>query len=230
LEHEQPSAQATETSQVGEGVQKRIDELTAARRQAEEALKAREQALIEQSAKMAEMAMQLQQRQAAPAPVAVPEDPLVKFKDQLDPVAAQAIQAAVEATRRQMEAQFAPMIQQQAAQLAQMAVLNEASAIPNLPKEVRDRAAERAAAWKAAGLSFSPGDAITFALGEYQKGQLLKAAPVAGYAPSGIPTVTQGTIPTPPVQRSALPQNFDALPRQQQNALLEQSGLLDQPI
>jgi hypothetical protein len=178
---------------------------------------------------MAEMAMQIQQRQAAPAPVAAPEDPLLRFKDSLDPVAAQAIQAAVEATRRQMEAQFAPMIQQQAAQIAQMAVQSEAAGIPNLPKEVRDRAAMLASQWRAAGLPFPPSDAINFALGEYQRGQLAKAAPVSGYNPAGqnLPTVTPGVIPTPPVQRSALPANFDALSRQQQNALLEQSGALD---
>lgn len=232
LETEQPSAQATGTEGTSqhEGIQARINELVAKQRQAEEALKERDRQLMEQSAQMAQLAMQAQ-RQAAPPPVAAPVDPLLQFKDQLDPVAAQAIQAAVEATRKQMEAQFAPMIAQQAAQIAGFAVQQEAAAIPNLPKEVTQRAAQLAANWRAQGLTFPPGDALNFALGEYQRGQLIRAAPVTGYDPNRpqVPPVTQGFIPPPPAtQKSALPPNFDSLSRAQQNAALEASGLLDE--
>jgi hypothetical protein len=230
METDQPSAQATgtEVPAVNEGIQARINELVAKQRQAEEALKDRERQLMEQSSQMAQMA--LQNRPVAPAPVAV--DPLAQFKDQLDPVAAQAIQAAVEATRKQMEAQYAPMFAQQAAQIAGFAVQQEAAAIPGLPKEVTNRAAQLAANWRAQGLQFPPGDALNFALGEYQRGQLLRAAPVMGYNPGATPyapAVTPGFVPAPSVpKQSALPANFDNLSRSQQNAALEAAGVGDE--
>lgn len=221
----EPQAQATE----GEGIQQRINELTAKARQAEEALRAREHELMEQSAKMAELAYQAQQRQAVPAPA--PVDPLAQFKDQLDPVAAQAIQAAVAETRRQMEAQYAPMFAQQAAQIAGFAVQSEAAAIPNLPKEVINRATQLAAQWRANNLPFPPSDAISFALGEYQRGALLRAAPVAGYNPAAQPAATfAGVPPQPAAARSALPADFETKSRNEQNAILERSGLLDSPL
>jgi uncharacterized protein YdhG (YjbR/CyaY superfamily) len=233
MEQDQLSAQATPTSPENTenaGIQARINELTAARRQAEEQVKLQQQQLIEQSAKMAEMALQ---QRTAQAPAPQPQvDPLAQFKDQLDPVAMQAIQAAVAETQRRLEAQYAPMFAQQASQIAGFAVQQEAAAIPNLPKEVGQRAAQLAAQWRQAGLSFPPGDALNFALGEYQRGQLLKAAPVAGYNPAAqtIPAVVPGYALPPQAPRTALPSNFDALPRQQQNDILEKSGLLDAPL
>jgi uncharacterized protein YdhG (YjbR/CyaY superfamily) len=229
MDTDQPSAQATgtETPAVNEGIQARINELVAKQRQAEEALKDRERQLMEQSAQMAQLA--LQNRPVAPAPVAV--DPLAQFKDSLDPVAVQAIQAAVEATRKQMEAQYAPMFAQQAAQIAGFAVQQEAAAIPGLPKAVSDRAAQLAANWRAQGLQFPPGDALNFALGEYQRGQLLRAAPVMGYNPAAanVPAVLPGYAPAPSVPKtSALPANFDNLSRAQQMAALDAAGVGDE--
>ena len=226
----QSSAQTEQFAQPqeNEGIQARINELTAKFRQTEEALKARDQQLMEQTAQMAQLAMQVRQP-VAPAPVA-PVDPLAQFKDQLDPVAHAAIQAAVAATQQRMEAQYAPMFAQQAAQIAGFAVQAEAATIPNLPKSVVSRAAELAASWRAQGINYPPGDALNFALGEYQRGQLFKAAPVAGYNPAvHAPPMTQGFNPPPPQPR-ALPQNFDQLPSAQQNQILEQSGVLDQPF
>lgn len=234
METEQPSAQANESqdqAQPSEGLQARINELVAKQRQAEEALKERDRQLLEQTAQMAQMAMQVRQApQAAPQP---PSDPLAPYRDQMDPVAMQAIQAAIDATTKRMEAQFAPMIAQQAAQLASFSVQAEAAQLPNLPKEVVQRASQLAAGWRQAGLNYPPSDALNFALGEYQRGQLLKAAPVMGYNPNApmAPNVVPGYVPPPPSARqSALPQNFDNLDRNRQNALLEQSGLLDDPF
>ncbi len=228
METDQPSAQATgtEVPAVNEGIQARINELVAKQRQAEEALRESERQRMEQSAQMAQLA--LQQRPVAPAPVAV--DPLAQLKDQLDPVVMQAVQAATEATRKQMEAQYAPMFAQQAAQLAGYAVQQEAAAIPGLPKEVTNRAAQLAASWRAQGLQFPPGDALNFALGEYQRGQFLRAAPVTGYNPNApqLPPVLIGGAPPPVTQpKSGLPANFDNLSRAQQQAALEASGALD---
>lgn len=228
----QPSAQVdtvvADESQ-GSGVQKRIDELTAARRQAEERERAVQQQLMETTAQMAQLAMQA--RQAQQPPPAPPPDPLAQFKDSLDPTTAQAIQAAVEATRRQMEAQYAPMFAQQAAQMAGYAVQAEAANIKGLPAEVTQRAAILAADWRSRGINLPVGDAINFALGEYQRGQLTKAAAVSGYDPSRQPPATiQGFTPAPQTQTRALPQNFDQLNRAQQNAALEAAGILDAPL
>lgn len=233
MSNDQPSAQANDIAEqpaVSEGVQKRFDEMTAARRAAEEQARQLQAQLMEQSATMAQLAMQAQQRQVAP--VAAPVDPLAQFKDTLDPVAAQAIQAAVAETRRQMEAMYAPRLAAQDAQLAGMAVHSEAANIPNLPKEVAARAAQLAAQWRQAGINYPPGDALNFALGEYQRGQLVKAAPVVGYDPrNAMPGVTPGYTPAPPQAHSrALPSNFDQLNRAQQNAALDASGSLDQPL
>jgi hypothetical protein len=236
MDHAQSSAQTaegTEQAPQNEGLQARINELVAKQRQEEEARKAAEQRLLENTAQMAQMAMQAQQRQVAPAPVA-PADPLAQYKDRLDPVMVEAIQAAIANTQRQVEAQYAPIFAQQAAQIAGFAVQAEAARVPGLPKEVSDRAANLAATWRSQGLNFPPGDAINFALGEYQRGQLLKAAPVLGYNPAAaLPTqVPPGFVPPPPSAqaRSTLPSNFDQLSRSQQNAALEASGALDQPL
>ena len=228
---DQASAQPIDPAEpvTGEGVQSRINELVAKQRQAEERATALQQQLMENTAQMAQMAMQ---RQQPVAPVAAPVDPLAQFKDSLDPVAHAAIQAAVNATRQQMEALYAPQFAQQAAQIAGFAVQSEAAAIPGLPREVAARAAQLAAQWRSAGINYPPGDAINFALGEYQRGQLAKAAPVAGYDPrnAGVPSVTQGYTPQPQTQARALPSNFDQLSRTQQNAALEANGVLDQPL
>lgn len=236
METEIPSAQGSgaegNPQSEGDGIQKRINELVAKQRQAEELARTREQQLMEQSAQMAQMAMQVQKQAVAPPPPA-PVDPLAPFTDRLDPVAAQAIQAAVEATRKQMEAQYAPMFAQQAAQIAGFAVQQEAASIPNLPREVVNRAANLAAGWRAQGMSFPPGDALNFALGEYQRGQLLKAAPVMGYNPNAAPQVpvVPGFSPPPPAPKtSALPSNFEQLSRAQQQDFLEKSGVLDEPF
>lgn len=234
METDQPSAQAIDQQdapQQNEGIQARINELVAKQRQAEEALKERDRQLMENTAQMAQMAMQMRQ-QPTPPPQA-PVDPMAPYRDQMDPVALQAIQAAIDATTKRMEAQFAPMMAQQAAQIASFSVQAEAAALPNLPKEVVQRAQQLATGWRQAGLNFPTGDAINFALGEYQRGQLLKAAPVMGYNPNAPvhPNVVPGYAPPPPVNRqSVLPTNFDTLDRNRQNAALEQSGILDDPF
>lgn len=232
MSNELPSAQATEQApeqQPNEGIQARINELVAKQRQAEEALKERDRQLMEQTAQMAQLAMQA--RQVAVQPPPAPVDPLAQFKDQLDPVAHAAIQAAVAETQRRMEAQYAPMFAQQAAQIAGFAVQAEAAALPGLPKEVTNRAAQLAAQWRSQGLQFPPSDAINFALGEYQRGQLMRAAPVAGYNPAvQQPSVTPGYAPQPAATTRALPPNFDNLTRQQQQAALEAAGVGDQPF
>lgn len=231
MEHEtQASAQPTESTEANanEGFQARINEMTAKYRQVEEQLKERDRQLMEQAARMAEQALIAQQAAARPAPAA-PVDPLAQFKDTLDPVTSQAIQAAIQETTRRMEAQYAPMFAQQAAQIAQFAVQAEVQNIPGVPKEVAARAAKLAADWRAAGLNFPPGDALNFAMGEHMRGQLLKAAPVAGYNPAAqhVPQVTPGLNP-PPAPARVLPPNFDGLSRQQQIDLLDKSGVADE--
>jgi hypothetical protein len=231
----QPSAQATDATQEqpqqNEGIQTRINELTAKFRQAEEANQKLAQQLMEQQAKYAAALEQQAFRAQAPAPQP-PEDPLAPFKDQIDPTVAQAVQAAVNATRKQMEAQFNSIIQQQAVEQSAYAVRAEVATLPNVPKEVAQRAESLMRAWKSQGLPIVPQDAINFALGEYHRGQLLKAAPVMGYNPNAQvpPSVIPGQNPPPAAARQSLPANFDSLDYNQQNKILEQMGVGDQPL
>lgn len=213
----------------GGGVQTRINELTAARRQSEEREKALQTQLMETTAQMAQLAMQARQAQQ-PAPQA-PVDPLAQYKDSLDPTVTAAIQAAVAETQRRMQAQYEPMFAQQAAQMAGFAVQAEAANIKGLPPEVTQRAAVLAADWRSRGIQLPVGDAINFALGEYQRGQLTKAAAVSGYNPAAqSPGTIPGFTPAPQTQMRALPTNFDQLNRNQQNAALEAAGILDAPL
>lgn len=230
MDQTQPSAQAVEgAGNDNSGVQKRIDELIAKQRQEAEARAAAERQNVELAAQMAQMAIQMRQ---PVAPVAAPVDPLAQFQNEVDPNTLKAIQMATEHTRRQMEAAYQAQLAAQAAQMAGYTVRAEAAAIPNLPKEVVDRAAALATQWRQAGIQYPPSDALNFALGEYQRGQLLKAAPVAGYNPGAQPpAITPGFAPAPPAPRGpALPPNFDSLSRQAQYEALEKSGILDQPI
>ncbi len=229
---EEPSAQANdgEGAVQNQGLQARIDELVKKAREAEERERETQQRLVEAAAQQAQMAMQLRSQPPA-APPPAPVDPLAAYKDRLDPVAHDAIQAAVLETQRRMEAQFAPMLAQQAAQIASFAVQAEANKLPGIPPEVITRASERAATWRQNGLSISPEDALLFALGEHQRKQLAKAAPVIGYNPAAAPqAVTPGFAPAPAPAAKSLPANFDSLSRAQQNQLLEQAGLLDTPL
>lgn len=235
MEHEnQPSAQATEpTTQdqsQNEGIQTRINELTAKFRQAEENNQRLSTQLMEQQSKYTTMIEQQMQAQRAPPPP--PEDPLAPFKDQLDPTVAQAVQAAVAATQRRMEQQFNAVLQQQAVEQSAYAVRAEIAALPNVPREVAQRAESLMRAWKSQGLPIVPQDAINFALGEYQRTQMLRAAPVTGYNPNAqiAPAVIPGQIPAPAAPRGQLPQNFDSLDHHQQNILLEKMGVGDQPL
>ena len=233
MSNDQASAQPTDNAPAepqNEGVQARINELTAKMREQERQNAELQSKLMEQMAQSVQLA---QQAQRAVAPPPAPVDPLAQFKDTLDPTAMQAIQAAVAETQRRMEAMYAPRLAAQDAQLAAMAVHSEAAAIPNLPKEVSSRAAQLAAQWRQAGINYPPGDALNFALGEYQRGQLVKAAPVVGYDPRN--AMPQNVIPgyTPPPQTQApraLPNNFEQLNRAQQNAALEAAGIADQPM
>lgn len=236
MEHEiQPSAQATDTTseqpQQGEGIQSRINELTAKFRQAEEANQKLASQLMEQQAKYAAALEAQAYRAQAPAPQP-PEDPLAPYRDQIDPTVAQAVQAAVNATRKQMEQQFNAVLQQQAVEQSAYAVRAEIASLPNVPTEVAQRAESLMRSWKSQGLPIVPQDAINFALGEYHRGQLLKAAPVRGYNPNAqvAPPVIPGGNPLPQAPRSSLPANFDSLDYNQQNKLLEQMGVGDQPL
>lgn len=229
---QQAPAQASDsagTQPANPGLQARIDELVAKQRQDAERAAAAEKQSVELAAQMAQMAIQMRQ---PVAPVAAPVDPLAQFQDQIDPNTLKAIQAATEATRRQVEQQYQSQLAAQAAQMAGYTVRAEAAAIPNLPKEVVDRAAQLATQWRQAGIQYPPSDALNFALGEYQRGQLLKAAPVAGYNPGAAPpAITPGFAPAPPAPRGpALPANFDSLSRQDQYAALDKAGILDQPF
>ncbi len=128
---------------------------------------------------------------------------------------------------------YAPRLAAQDAQLASMQVQSEAAGIPGLPKEVSARASQLIAQWRQSGVNYPASDALNFALGEYQRGQLFKAAPVAGYDPRNAAPlgVIPGYAPTPQTTVArALPNNFEQLSRAQQIAALEANGELDRPL
>jgi hypothetical protein len=234
MEQEQPSAQAQTPAPEQSGIQARIDELTAKFRQAEERNQELNNKLLEQAARESDTARryaELAQRQTAPAPAA-PVDPLAAYREQLDPVAVKAIESVQQAMQAQFNSQFQAQQQKYAADTAIYAVRSEAAAVVGLPPEVRNQAEVLMQQWRAQGWNVPTAqDAIAIALGQYQMGQLRKAAPVMQYqANPNIPAVTPGFAPPPAPPRGALPSNFDSLSREQQNQILEQNGVADQPF
>lgn len=235
MEHdEQPSAQAGDQTQEQSGIQKRINELVAQSRQAEERaaqIQAESQRQIaEMAAKMAEQSLLLQ-RQASPSPAAQ-VDPLDALSETVDPNALKAIKAAFAMRDQQHQAQLAQFQRNSAIETAQYAIQAGLQGVQGIPAEVAKEAQNLYVGWKANGLPYTPDDAINFALGAFNRKQLARAAPVAGYNPAQQPSlpVTPGGYVAPPQPRSALPANFDQLSPTQQLDLLDKLGVGDLPL
>lgn len=229
-----PSAQGTEVQPQepqNTGFQARIDELTAKYRQSEENEKRLQAQLLEAATKQAEFQAEMLRRQTQPQAAPIAADPLAPFRDQLEPTAVKALDAMMKAQNEQYAAQLAQIKRQTMSQQAVYNVRQVVQSTPGVDQEVAQRAEQLFTGWAQQGLPYTPEDALNFALGEQRRKSLFRAAPVMHLPQNGAPPVTPGgQQPQAPRTAPVLPSNFDALPRHEQNNLLEKSGRLDDAI
>lgn len=210
------------------GIEKRIDQLTAKIYERDAQNQQLQAELVKAQTQQSELLAQLS-KQAQPQQAKV--DPFAPFRDQVDPNTLKAMEAAMESTRRQLEAETATRMKALELQTAVHQLRADALAVPGIPPEVQANAERLLMQWRQAGFDVpTPQDAIDIALGNFHRQQLLKAAPVRNYTNPNIPAVTPGIQPAYRPQTKAKPANFDSLSRAEQNAILEQSGDLDSPL
>lgn len=234
-----PSAQGTEVqqevsqeTQQPTGFQARIDELTAKFRTEQENNQKLQAQLLEQATRQSDLQAELLRQRTQPAQQAAPADPLAPFRDKLEPTAVQALEALMEAQRREYSASIAQMQRQTSAQQAVYNIRQVIGSTPGVDQEAAQRAEQLFIGWSQQGLNYTPEDALNFALGEQRRKSLFRAGPVLNAAPpyGGPPVTPGGQQLVAPRQPNALPSNFEALPRHEQNNLLEKSGRLDDAI
>jgi len=222
METEQTPAQSETPAQdaapaVNEGVQKRIDQLTAK-------IHERDAQIMEFQQKLLETAMRTPP--AAPVAPAVEIDPLAQFNGQLDDTVAKAVRAATEAVTKKFEGLLS---QQQSTYASQMAELQVHSYVANLGVEVPQEVKARAAAI-AKQHGTSPDVAFNLAYGEYALAQQKKVASVKGYTPPSTPVLTGGAPAPAPIKGPARPANFDQLDPIKQYEYLEANGFEDSEL
>lgn len=225
MEENQPSAQAEQTQApveqapaINEGIQKRIDELTARNAESER-----------QKNDLLARVLELSAKQSAPAPVPapVPEvDPLAQYGDRLDPSVQEAIRAQAAAIKRQYDAIIAQQQQQFSAQLSEMQVYTQAAQSGvTIPEDVKAKAASIARQH-----GTSPDIALKLAYGEFAMEAQRKTAGVRGYVPPATPVMT-GNAPAPQQRQGpARPVGFDDLDHREQAKWLETNGFEDSPL
>lgn len=225
MEENQPSAQAEQTQApvesapaINEGIQKRIDELTARNAESER-----------QKNDLLARVLELSARQSAPAPVPapVPEvDPLAQYGDRLDPSVQEAIRAQAAAIKRQYDTIIAQQQQQFSAQLSEMQVYTQAAQSGvTIPEDVKAKAASIARQH-----GTSPDIALKLAYGEFAMEAQRKTAGVRGYVPPATPVMT-GNAPAPQQRQGpARPAGFDDLDHRDQAKWLETNGFEDSPL
>lgn len=225
MEENQPSAQAEQTQApvepapaINEGIQKRIDELTARNAESER-----------QKNDLLARVLELSARQSAPAavPAPVPEvDPLAQYGDRLDPSVQEAIRAQAAAIKRQYDGIIAAQQQQFSAQLSEMQVYTQAAQSGvTIPEDVKAKAASIARQH-----GTSPDIALKLAYGEFAMEAQRKTAGVRGYVPPATPVMT-GNAPAPQQRQGpARPAGFDDLDHRDQAKWLETNGFEDSPL
>ena len=225
MEENQPSAQAEQTQApvepapaINEGIQKRIDELTARNAESER-----------QKNDLLARVLELSARQSAPAPVPAPApevDPLAQYGDRLDPSVQEAIRAQAAAIKRQYDGIIAAQQQQFSAQLSEMQVYTQAAQSGvTIPEDVKAKAASIARQH-----GTSPDIALKLAYGEFAMEAQRKTAGVRGYVPPATPVMT-GNAPAPQQRQGpAHPVGFDDLDHRDQAKWLETNGFEDSPL
>lgn len=206
-----------------DGIQKRIDELTA--RFHEEAGK-RQQAESLVAELIAKSAHQQPVQQAAPDEADLA---LQRLESQYGGETAAVMRAAIEATTAKFTKQLAETQAMFANQQAVASIDSELQQRGIQNADVSKRAKELIAGWKQRGLQLLPGDAITFALGE----AALKPQPSrqsdGRFAPTS-PVLSYAGAPPAQVRRNAQPTNFESLSAEQQLQWFDQSGIGDKPF
>ncbi len=223
-----------ESNQPNEGIQTRINELTAQRHAAERAQA--EQAARAQALEQV-MAQQQQQIQELLGAVARGVQPVQQAPDfsQADPEQARMMQHFLEPLKQQQTQMQREFQNAMAGLRAQQGVFQVQALAQNLPPEVQQRAAQLLQGWAqnpAMAAIAKPQDAVNFALGEYYSANPKAAAAVLAQQergqfsnPGGQGIMAQSAPVNAPVQqgggRKSLPTNFDQLPEDQQIAILE---------
>ena len=241
MDNESLSTQANETQtpqapspDQRNGLDQRFAEMTRKQYELQEKNQELQRQAIEAQAQTAEALNRLAQFQQKP----IETDPLASFREKVDPEVLNAMNAQMQAVTQRLQREQAEKMQALELQSAVYQLRSDAAQLRGIPPEVAQRAEQLLIAWKRAGLNqVTATDALDIALGQYQRGQLVRAGPVLaaqqnqGYVPSVTPgSSPMAMMPTSPAQRSARPGNFDELPRAQQNAILEKDGELDLPF
>jgi hypothetical protein len=208
---EQPNTEVQQTQQ--NGIQKRIDELTAKS--------------YEKDAQILKLTDLLQQQVMAQAQKAQPQQTPANPFDGVDYSDANSVTTAFQNALRLQEQKFAAQLAQVQVQAAGGEVMNEATQRGINDPRITIRAQQLAQSWKQQGLPFVAGDAITFALGEAAAGALpggpVVRQPNGRFAPANS-TLTSPNPPPPsavPQRQKELPPNFDSLDTDKQIAMLE---------
>lgn len=223
-----PPAQAPDAAQPDvsqqSGIQKRIDELTAQMRQAQEQNTQLLSTVTQQAAQLAQF---MQQGQKANEPQQ-PADPFAN----VDWTDANSVKQAFVQSQQTVEQKFARQYQQLQAQMQQNEVLSVAAQFGVKDPAVVQYAQQAVQYWQQKGVPMNAMDAIRYAAGQAALGQLPQSQfgrPAQG-APH-MPTQLPGSAPAPRGNGApkGLPQNFDSLSLDQQEALLEKH-LGDKPF
>jgi hypothetical protein len=215
---EVPAQAAPEVAQpqVNEGIQKRIDQLTAR-------IHEKDSQVQELTNKLLELATRQQTPAAQPLPAAPEVDPLAEYGEQLDPVVAKAVKAAVGSISKKFETTLAQQQEFFAREMNAMQVQAVAGQYGDVvPQEVRAKAASIAKQYGTA-----PDIALKVAFGEHALEQAKKVRNVAGYVPPSTPIMT-GAAPAPQTRQGPQrPANFDSLSPSQQIQWFETHGFDD---
>ena len=160
-----PSGTSDSAGAATPGVQKRIDELTAQKKQFEEALaaeKAEKERLLLAMVEAQRLAMTAPPPQAPEAPKAIP------LPEGMDPAYADYFRSLVESkvadAVKQTEARLAPALRENTFTVAQMEIEQASN---GLDPAIKQRAHQLYADWQRRGLQgFRPADAVRYAAGE----------------------------------------------------------------
>lgn len=207
--------------------QQRLDEVTAARREAERQRDELERKTLELNMKLAEQAALYQAQLAQASFKSQPQvDHLAPLRER-DPEMAR----IMEAQSRAQEEAYRRQLSSLEAHTKSLELKLAVNSIPNAPPDVAVKAEQYLQRWLAAGVPATANDAVKFALGEHAEAQLRRVAGVSGVTPPATPVLTQANSPVPSIQPAGakLPANFDRLSPQQQDSILDQL-YGDQPI
>lgn len=227
-ETNQPTAQGTDNTSApaqNPGLQERINELTAARRQAEEQAQALMKTVAEQSAQLTAVMAQ----RTAPQ-VAAPVDALEKYKDQLAPELVEVLRSQGARQEQEFRARMAQLETQQGL----FAIQQQAAALPtSVPKEAIARANELFVQAKNAGLNPSSDEALKYSIGEWYMKEAAKTGRVANVPTSAFNAPNANLPSVNPVQRqnaAQAPTDFDSWSNAKQLQYMEQQGVADLPL